>query len=39
MRKYFMDTEESIERWKYAAGFVGAVLAWGIVLAASFGII
>lgn len=37
--KFFMDTEESIERWKYAAGFVGAVLAWGIVLAMSFGII
>ena len=39
MRKYFLDTEEDIERWKYAAGFVGVALAWGIVLAANFGII
>ncbi len=39
MMKFFMDTEETIERWKYAAGFVGVALAWGIVLAANFGII
>ena len=39
MRKYFVDTEETIERWKYAAGLLGTVLAWGIVLAVNFGII
>lgn len=39
MKDFFLDTEEAIERWKYAAGFVGVVLAWGIVLAANFGII
>jgi hypothetical protein len=39
MRKYFEGTEETIERWKYAAGLLGIVLAWWIVLAVNFGII
>ena len=39
MRKYFEGTEETIERWKYAAGLLGIVLAWWIALALSFGII
>ena len=39
MKDFFLDDEETVSRWEYAAGFVGVVLAWGIVLAANFGII
>lgn len=39
MLKYFMDTEETIERWKYATGIVGTALVWGVMLAIHFGLI
>ena len=39
MKQFFMDDERTIERWKWAAGFVGVTALWFAVLAASFGII
>lgn len=39
MSKWFEDTEETVERWKFGAAFVGVVAAWWIVLAVNFGII
>lgn len=39
MRKYFEDTEETIEKWKFGAAFVVVAAAWWIILAIDFGII
>ena len=39
MKKYFMGTEESIERWGYAVAFVTVTILWGIALCMAMGVI
>ena len=39
MKRFFMDSQVAVERWKFASAFVGVAVVWFVVLAASFGII
>ena len=39
MKNFFLDDEETVSRWEYAAGFVGVFVLWYVVIAAALGLI
>ena len=39
MKRFFMDDEATISRWRYAAGLIGMALLWGITLTVVSGIL
>ena len=39
MKRFFMDDEETIERWKFIAGFIGMTALWGAMIILTTGIL